>query len=302
MSVSIADPEELRLRFGVQVRREAERLGFDRVGFASADIPLDEDHARYQAFLADDFAGLQVVDIADPANPTLIGTYDTPGFAWGVAVAGDMAFVADDASGLQVIQVFQHEVKSPTQNIGRSLAVDGSPDTIVRVRLESQSLGVTWEISANGGTNWQPILPNFAWNTIAVQGSDLQWRSTLAWAPGFSPIVDNLQIEWEGSTSGVADGSIVPAVFALRANAPNPFRAGTQIRFELPVESSVTLEVFDIAGRRVRTLVQDLVPAGNYTESWDGTDSQGRNVAGGVYLYRLQAGSFESTHRMVLLP
>ena len=100
----------------------------------------------------------------------------------------------------------------------------------------------------------------------------------------------------------MTDGSTLPSAFALRPNIPNPFRTGTQIRFELPVDLSVTLEIFDIAGRRVRTLVQDHFPAGSHTAAWDGADNQGRDVSAGVYLYRLRAGSFESTHRMILLP
>lgn len=52
----------------------------------------------------------------------------------------------------------------------------------------------------------------------------------------------------------------------------------------------------------MRTLVQERLPAGNYTEAWDGADSQGRRASAGMYLYRLQAGSFESTHRMMLVP
>ncbi len=55
--------------------------------------------------MADYGSGLQVIDISDPANPTLVGTYDTPGYARGVAVSGDHAFVADGDSGLQVIDI-----------------------------------------------------------------------------------------------------------------------------------------------------------------------------------------------------
>ncbi len=142
-------------------------------------------------------SGLQVIDISDPTNPTLVGTCDTPGYALGVTVSGDHAFVADDASGLQVIQVFQSEVDSDN-NIGRSLAVDASNETIFRARLvTTQTNTVTWELSADGGVSWQGIAPNGSWNQLTVPGTDLVWRSTHTWAaPGVNPGVTQLEIDW----------------------------------------------------------------------------------------------------------
>jgi hypothetical protein len=93
----------------------------------------------------------------------------------------------------------------------------------------------------------------------------------------------------------------VPACFALRGNAPNPFNPATNISFDVPISSHVKLVVFDAAGRRVRTLVNQELAAGVYTHKWDGCDDKGRSVASGVYLYRMQARSFAKNKRMTLI-
>jgi hypothetical protein len=93
-----------------------------------------------------------------------------------------------------------------------------------------------------------------------------------------------------------------PARFALHPNRPNPFGAQTVIRFELPVESPVTLEVFDLAGRRVATLARGTWAAGDHAVTWDRHRDDGGRAAPGVYRYRLTAGAFRHQRKLVLLP
>ncbi len=506
------------------------------------------------AFVAAASSGLQIIDISDPTNPTLAGAYNTPGYAYGIAVAGELAFVADGGAGLQVIRVFQSEVDA-SRNIGQSLAVDGGDDQIRRAQLTcTQTAGVSWELSVDAGTSWQPVTPGDPWTAFPVPGSDLVWRSTHTWSPGLNPTVSDLTIEWlteyapitsitdvpddnggkvnltfersaydfldetvhpivgyaiyrrvddlelaqqvlnelsasppevlngpmsasfgpdhvgtlgertfvvasgqtsvgalppgvwegagwvlptqideytarvltvtdstsagsgwsvfvtavhtttpeiwyacspesaysvdnippgvpqgfaaaytqgnvdltwdpapepdfqyfrvyrsidpgfvpapehlvhetaetswqdsptdpgsvyykitaldhagnesqpasSGAVTAVGDGPGTPTVFALRAAVPNPSSAGTHIVFDLPVETPVSLEVFDVSGRLVRTLVRESMPAGGHEVSWDGADESGRRVSAGVYLYRLRAGEFEATRRLVV--
>ena len=165
---------------------------YDTPGGARS-VAVSGDHA----FVADLSSGLQVIDISDPTSPALLGSYDTPGAARSVAVSGDHAFVADDASGLQVIQVFQSEVDTDN-NIGQSLFVNALPDTIFGARLTTvQTDSVTWELSADGGVNWQGMVPDGSWNQMTVPGTDLLWRSTHTWAaPGINPGVTDLEIDW----------------------------------------------------------------------------------------------------------
>jgi hypothetical protein len=98
-----------------------------------------------------------------------------------------------------------------------------------------------------------------------------------------------------GADSGVAFRS------RLEQNVPNPFNPTTLISYEVGDDAGVRLVVFDVSGRRVRTLVDRTQSAGRYQAVWDGRDEAGRTVSSGVYFYRLEAGAFTQTRRMVLL-
>jgi hypothetical protein len=93
-----------------------------------------------------------------------------------------------------------------------------------------------------------------------------------------------------------------PARTALHPNVPNPFNPLTTIRFDLARPGRVELRIYDVAGHVVRTLVDGELPAGRgHAAGWNGQDDAGRRVASGVYFYRLAAGDFTSTRRLVLL-
>jgi len=94
---------------------------------------------------------------------------------------------------------------------------------------------------------------------------------------------------------------IEPRRYALEANYPNPFNPQTAIRYSLAGPGRVTLAIYDVLGRRVRTLVDHSQAAGRYQVEWNGLDDQGRSVASGTYLYRLDAGSFRQTAKMSLV-
>ena len=93
----------------------------------------------------------------------------------------------------------------------------------------------------------------------------------------------------------------LPARMHLGQNYPNPFNPSTIIPYQLPVPARVRLEVFNILGQRVATLVDGERPAGFHTATWNATDASGRGVGSGVYLYRLLGGGERLTRSMVLL-
>jgi flagellar hook assembly protein FlgD len=89
---------------------------------------------------------------------------------------------------------------------------------------------------------------------------------------------------------------------ALHQNAPNPFNPSTRIRYEVPEEGArVTIRVFDVAGRLVKTLVDRFETAGQKTLTWDGRDECGEPVASGVYFCRMQAPGFTKTVKVTLV-
>lgn len=96
----------------------------------------------------------------------------------------------------------------------------------------------------------------------------------------------------------------VPEVYSLAQNYPNPFNPGTSIRFGLPSDSqgaTVKLIVYNLIGERVKVLVNEALQPGVHTFYWDGRDSFGEAVSSGIYIYRLDAGKFSETKRMILL-
>lgn len=106
----------------------------------------------------------------------------------------------------------------------------------------------------------------------------------------------------EGCEATAAPEEGTPAAFSLAQNHPNPFNPETEIRFGLPSAAQVTLRIYDASGRRVASLLEKApLPAGYHTATWRGRDSADRAVPSGVYFYRLDAGDFSETRKMILL-
>lgn len=105
------------------------------------------------------------------------------------------------------------------------------------------------------------------------------------------------------STEALAidDNSTIPEQYALHQNYPNPFNPSTQIQYALPKESRVVISIYDLTGRKVRTLVNGIQSAGYRTVSWNATNEMGRPVSAGMYIYSIQAGDFIQNRKMVLM-
>jgi hypothetical protein len=88
----------------------------------------------------------------------------------------------------------------------------------------------------------------------------------------------------------------LPKVFALEQNYPNPFNPSTTIRYQLPVASEVKLEVYDVLGKKIATLVNERQSAGSYQVVWNAS-----GLSSGTYFYRLQAGTFVETKKMIMV-
>jgi hypothetical protein len=96
-------------------------------------------------------------------------------------------------------------------------------------------------------------------------------------------------------------GTETPKVNALAQNYPNPFNPVTTIKFDVKEKGLVTVKVYNVAGQLVRTLVNEVKPAGSYTAPWDGTNNLGADVASGIYFYKMATAGFSATRKMVLL-
>jgi hypothetical protein len=103
------------------------------------------------------------------------------------------------------------------------------------------------------------------------------------------------------SGTGQDDGNLVPASFTLSQNFPNPFNPSTEIAFAMPQGGHVTVTVYNVLGREIKTLTDRYYPAGEHRLTWDGEDASGNPAATGVYFYRMTAGDFSDQRKMILL-
>ncbi len=100
---------------------------------------------------------------------------------------------------------------------------------------------------------------------------------------------------------GATSEGVIQYANGLGQSFPNPFRGSARISFTVAKPSLVRLSVFDVTGRRVATVLDEVYLAGRHTAAWSGRDSAGRVAASGVYFYRLDIGSWSSTKRMLRL-
>jgi hypothetical protein len=100
---------------------------------------------------------------------------------------------------------------------------------------------------------------------------------------------------------GVSPNDVVPETFTLYPAYPNPFNPTTNIRYDLPENALVNITIYDMMGRIVSNLVSSQQTAGYKSTQWNATNNAGSPVSAGVYLYKIQAGEFRQTKKMVLL-
>jgi len=124
-------------------------------------------------------------------------------------------------------------------------------------------------------------------------------------ADGIAAYFDNIIVRGTPGPVGVRDkrplDPKVPTGFRLAQNYPNPFNPETKISYELSTASPITLEVYDLLGKKVKTLVDQRQGPGTYTVRWDGRDDSGERLASGVYLYTLRAGNFSETRKLLFV-
>ena len=152
---------------------------------------------------------------------------------------------------------------------------------------------VTWgsqlaqiDSDGDGFTNgWELGDPDGNW----VIGNDDPGSTQFVTNPGDASSLD-VQYAANGESS-----------FMLYQNHPNPFNPSTNIHYYLPTESDVEISIYDIMGNKIRSLSNDGGRVGINTVFWDGANDHGQSVSGGVYLYKLEAGEFSQTKKMIML-
>jgi len=170
-----------------------------------------------------------------------------------------------------------------------------------KITVVSESRSQMREVSAGAGYMSQSSSAAFfGFESSAPVDITIHWPSGLVQQIRDQEINQRLVIVEDSSLSAVTEQNR-PTTFEV-SNHPNPFNPYTHIEFSLPKAASVTLRIYDVSGQIVRTLLVDArYPLGRHSITWQGKDNGGRSVASGVYFYRLEAGQYSHTGRMVML-
>jgi len=141
------------------------------------------------------------------------------------------------------------------------------------------------------------IVAPTGFNSVVVH-----WDAPGTLCQDYGPIflADNVTVTRAAPPAGVGDG-VSRGVQRLSGPAPNPFEGATTIRFDLPKAGVVRMSVYDLSGRLVRRLLNQSLPAGDRTLTWNGVDDAGHRVSAGVYVLHLETAGFRENRRMVLL-
>jgi hypothetical protein len=241
---------------------------------------------------------LRVYDISSPASPLLVGLYypPAPEHLVHVAVSEDYAYAAVGvpAPSMRVLDI--RNLSSITD-----LGVAQQPEAI----RDLVSVG-DYVFAAEGYNGLQVIDVSDPSNPFIAQSFNTPGLTEgVALVDSQILVADRwglISAKADRFTSAVyGDSATRPKRFYLGQNYPNPFNSQTRIAFFLRSPAETELEVFNIMGQKIRTLVHQTLAEGQHAVPWDGLDDHGRSAPSGVYLYRLRVGQEEITRKMLLL-
>ena len=141
-------------------------------------------------------------------------------------------------------------------------------------------------------SSWYPPIGEWLWSSVSAVTYVPNWYAT----PQCYTIINPNAL----AVTEIGGGNL-PKEFSLQQNYPNPFNPTTQINFDLPTKSKVSILIYNVLGQKIKTLVDEQLDAGKYFEEWDGTNDAGMKVSSGIYFYKMQADNFVQTKKMMLL-
>jgi len=268
---------------------------------ATAHNLLVKDDVAYVSYYT---AGFKAFNIADPANPSLIGAYDTApqtgecycAGAYGVYPYGpsDIVYVSDWNSGLLLFRLNT----TTTVRFTDVNAAAGRDGVTLSWRVWADEDIAGFRVYRQSGLDARDVLLTaapLATGTRAFRDTSVQ--------PGarYHYLVTALTADGDEERSAPVSVLVPEMEPGIVSVYPNPFRPRTTIAFQVDEPGPVRVDVFDARGARVRTLMDASVPAGAHSAAWDATDADGHAVASGVYFVRMTTGKHAFTHRMVLL-
>lgn len=180
-------------------------------------------------------------------------------------------------------------------SLNPSIAVSGSLVHVVWQDERDGNFEIYYKLSTNGGINWNT-------DTRLTNNTEVSRNPSVAVSGSQVHVVwTNNGLYYKRNPSGNLTGiqnisTEIPSVYTLKQNYPNPFNPRTVIRYQVPAVSNVILKVYDINGKEVQMLVNEKLQPGTYETSFDGS-----MLTSGVYFYKMTAGNYSETKRMVLI-
>jgi hypothetical protein len=277
--IDISDPSDPEFVSGLTFMGGADELYYSD-GYLYVLSNVTEPYSNY----------LRAIDVSDPLNPFMAGSIMIPGdteIPGDIMVVGDYAYIADRSSGLQIVDITDPDNLEiigfyDTPGDATGIFVYDHYAIIADYYSGIQIIGIvnpTDPFLGDEGLTGSPAIGVFGWvwDLIYVTTTD---SLVIFRHPG-----DNIEADF-----------INPHEFFISQNYPNPFNATTVIHYSLPDPSNVAIEIYDLLGRRVETLMQGEQPAGYHQIIWDAGDK-----SSGMYFYRIQAGEYTEMKKMVLL-
>jgi hypothetical protein len=241
-----------------------------------------------KAYIADGNHGLGVVDIANRRNPRYIQGLSMWYYTWDICIEGDYAYLAIDSGGVAAVAITGQD--SPrligiydTPGVARSVIVnddllfvaDGDSGIVILNVSDPETLMLEAQYLSGG------FVRDICLHDDLILAADLE---------SFFILRNEPDTHFIFAASGTLD------LFSIPSNHPNPFNAFTRISYNLPMDAYVTVDIFDIQGRKIERLLSERCLAGPHIVTWDA-----RGVTSGVYFYRITAGNHCETRSCVLL-
>lgn len=265
----------------------------DAYGIVAASFGSPKFHPRdVNDFLTEDgnaFTPVLDFPLTSPADSVEIVVTEDVDFTW----AATEDFDGDDVTYELVMYLLDSEADTVIDVVGIFPSANDSQDPMVTLVADSINNFLGEELELEVGES-----ADFLWNVRVSDGSDtLDVHGPYGnFGDDFEPIYRFITFE-RGVSVNNEDEVGTPREFSLDQNYPNPFNPSTNINFSLPQTSKVTLNVYDMLGRKVATLLNnEQLNAANHTVKFDASA-----LASGMYIYRIEAGSFTSTRKMMLI-
>lgn len=260
-------------------------------------------------------SGTFIYDVTTPSSPQLLGAITDPSITYHhsgwISPDGQFLFICDELATHPQADISVWNISDPgnPQRVGQY--ADGS--ATVHNFIVRGNYGFTSYYTA--GFRVFDISNSAQFSLAAEYDTTPQTGEGYGGAFGVYPFAPSGNIyvsDWDNGlfvfsfTDSTATGiepreSAGPGNFVLHQNYPNPFNPSTTIEYEIPEPASVSIEVYNLVGQRIRNLISGFISAGVHSVEWDGRDELGRAVPTGIYFYKMTSAGFSDIKRMILM-